>query len=132
MLARSGRQSQPSLVLNFETQQPAEGMLFIVREEQPDSEPRHEHGHHDHDDDSDDKDEMGAGCAIMTLATVGFFVGLVACCVRACLAACPRRATVARRTHQILVDSTVGELSSPLLVVEDTEKNMVTVVSRVA
>ena len=129
VLARSGRQSQPSLVINFESQQPAEGMVFIMREEQPGRDPREEHHHHgDSDSDSDEMD-MGAGCAIMTLATVAFFVGLIACCVRACLAACPRRAAVARRAF--LVDSTAGELSSPLLVVEESEKNTVSVVGPV-
>jgi hypothetical protein len=131
VLARSGRPTQPSLVMNFDVQQPAEGMIFFVREEQPGSDPRMgPQGPEDSDSDSDEMD-MGAGCAIMTLATVAFFVGLITCCVRACLAACPRRAAVARRSHQILVDCTAGELSSPLLVVEDAEKDMVTVVAPV-
>ena len=125
VLARSGRQSQPSLVINFESQQPAEGMIFIMREEQPGRDPRQEFHEGRSDSDSDEMD-MGAGCAIMTLATVAFFVGLIACCVRACLAACPRRAAVARRAF--VVDCTAGELSSPLLVVEESEKDMVTVV----
>ena len=125
---RSGRTSQPSFVVNFDVQQPAEGMIFIVREEQqPGRDPRLEPHREDSEDDSDEMD-MGAGCAIMTLATVAFFVGLIACCVRACLSACPRR-VAALRSHQILVDCTAGELSSPLLVVEDADKDMVTVVS---
>ena len=122
---RSGRPSQPSFVVNFDVQQPAEGMIFVVREEQG-RDPRMDH--HEESDDGSDEMDMGPGCAIMTLATVAFFVGLVACCVRACLAACPRR-VAAMRSRQILVDCTAGELSSPLLVVEDADKDMVTVVS---
>ena len=104
-----------------------------MRDDQQGRDPRMDHrDHHDHPEDSDnDSDEMdmGPGCAIMTLATVAFFVGLIACCVRACLAACPRR-VAALRSRQILVDCTAGELSSPLLVVEDADKDrMVTVVS---
>jgi len=143
-LRNGARPSNPSLVLSFDVPQPAEGMIVFLRDEQPghdghhghhheghhhDGHKSHMHGPHGEESDSDsDEMDMGPGCAIMTLATVAFFVGLITCCVRACLAACPRRAAMVRRSRQILVDCTAGELSSPLLVVEDDDEKVVTVV----
>ncbi len=125
------RQTQPSLVLHFETdaqpQAQAQPMLLIFRREGAmpgaDAEGRAEEpmmmmG--------EDEDDMGAGCAIMTLATLALFVGLTTCCVRAAVAAMPRRAIAAPR--QLLVDCSAGELSSPLLVVEERD-DMVCVVA---
>jgi hypothetical protein len=125
-LLRSGaaRQLQPTLVVRVEGQQPQQGgVILLWRNEQHAadgqfSEPSQPQGAPDEFEDMD----MGAGCAIMTLATTALFVGMLTCCVRACLAACPRRAAAtSRHTRQLLIDCAAGELASPLLVVEDGE-----------
>jgi hypothetical protein len=124
------RQMQPSLVLHFETgaqpQPQAQPMLLVFRREGAmpgfDAEPRAQpEGMGEEPMMMDeDMDDMGAGCAIMTLATLALFVGLTTCCVRAAVAAVRRsRATVT--TRQLLVDCSAGELSSPLLVVEERD-----------
>jgi hypothetical protein len=128
-LLRSGaaRQLQPTLVVRVEGQQPQQrGVILLWRNEQPQqasdgqfSEPSQQA--QDAPEEFEEMD-MGAGCAIMTLATTALFVGMLTCCVRACLAACPRRAAAtSRHTRQLLIDCAAGELASPLLVVEDGE-----------
>ncbi len=93
---------QPTLVITFEVPQ--------FEDAQTAAQPR--------SSEFAEEPEMGAGCAIMSLATLAFFVGALTCCVRAALAALPRRAAPLPQ-RQILVDCTAGELSSPLLVVDE-------------
>ncbi len=110
LLAQQQR-SRPMLVITIETQ-PADGFMLV--EDSSSGERRED----------DDDELMGAGCAVMMLATVALFAGVFTCFVRACLAACPRRAA-ARSTRQVLVDCSAGELTSPLLVVDESDTIMV-------
>ena len=110
----------PQLMFTFEMPQPRPGGILLLLRQDGSSEAEQAAGaQHERDAEALEEEDMGAPCAIMMLATVAFFAGALTCCVRACAAACPRRAACQRQARQLVVDCSAGELASPLLLVDE-------------